>query len=780
MENPNMSEPKEYRINEFLTLKLEDQKTFIYVKGKKFLQCLRLILNIPLFDTTDTEDVKSIDHAAEIFKSADPEIMIEDDTTNNITPEQEFIGHCSNIQAWYEHDYDTRLIHSNLAFPLLAALTRAGDSRAKRFFKEEIVKRLLEGTYNVIEFLFKRRYLDNFTKGELEVLGEKVYEKLRKGDYKYIHFLMKEDSLRFFKEEQIRKIKYEFLKLLRNRSESALKQFFKGKYWNLFTEKELEEIFTPPLISNIEEIIALDEYSGVNRFFGFLKLFSLSFVEEKEFFNTYRKCLFKILYTKIEMGEMDLIFRVYRREFLDLFTEMEIERIHETLLVPIKQGNSELIKYLLGWKYFERFTDEEQYAIFSPLENLDIKKILSIAEENAWNRFIPLIKILSNSLLTDLNHIKKYKQIIAEEVMRVKDWGMCLFYCHDINEYGDTYFRKVLSPKLEKRLRQGEYKKDYVLVHLIQGDLLKLLSIKFLKSFNIKEINFPVDDEIQIPNIPKEFGCIISLEKITLGYENLIHTLPDSIDHLKNLRVLILEDIKTLEKFPKTILNLKNLRKVVLPLFDLNVETISLFLKHKELMELIFTLWTDVEDWTLNLIQYKQILNFNQLIMFSSFLIEFRRYYYSEKNGVLPIFFNMFLEKLNHEKNERKKEKIHQIILDHLEIYYGFMCEVSLDSRITQNRDNIKKSFEKYGISPSLFHKELTRRLLLTNSWRKKKCLYEVKYYKMLSEKDLKELLEDPELKLMENLDDHYCIRVYRKPEYRKIHDKWQSLLKKE
>ena len=36
----------------------------------------------------------------------------------DITPKQEFWAHCSNLQTWNENYYDTRLIHTNLAFPL--------------------------------------------------------------------------------------------------------------------------------------------------------------------------------------------------------------------------------------------------------------------------------------------------------------------------------------------------------------------------------------------------------------------------------------------------------------------------------------------------------------------------------------------------------------------------------------------------------------------------------------------------------------------------------------
>jgi len=52
---------KEKKINEFLALKLEEGKTHVYVNGKKFLQCKRLViivpkLNIPVYDKLDSID----------------------------------------------------------------------------------------------------------------------------------------------------------------------------------------------------------------------------------------------------------------------------------------------------------------------------------------------------------------------------------------------------------------------------------------------------------------------------------------------------------------------------------------------------------------------------------------------------------------------------------------------------------------------------------------------------------------------------------------------------
>ncbi|MHA1147203.1 MAG: hypothetical protein ACTSR8_03065 [Promethearchaeota archaeon] len=100
----------EFKINNYIQLKLEDGKTNIYIYNKLFRQCKHLLLIVPknIFGQKDI----SIDEIAnlQISKLEQPEDL-------GITPEIEFWGHCSNIQAWVENNYDTRIIHSNLAFP---------------------------------------------------------------------------------------------------------------------------------------------------------------------------------------------------------------------------------------------------------------------------------------------------------------------------------------------------------------------------------------------------------------------------------------------------------------------------------------------------------------------------------------------------------------------------------------------------------------------------------------------------------------------------------------
>lgn len=159
----------EFLINEFLSLKLENDITLIYVAGELFRQCKFLLLEIPVRDITSLDNIKSIDEAAqELNRSLEPpdEFSRVNHEKNQISPETEFWGHCSNLQAWYENDYNTKLLHSNIAFPLLKKLTEAGDRLARSVFKDEIAKRYNSGIDTVRKYLEERNYLSFLTKEE--------------------------------------------------------------------------------------------------------------------------------------------------------------------------------------------------------------------------------------------------------------------------------------------------------------------------------------------------------------------------------------------------------------------------------------------------------------------------------------------------------------------------------------------------------------------------------------------------------------------------------------
>ena len=155
---------QEFRVNEYITLRLEEDKTtlklggketVIYVSGEKFQQCKYLLINIPVDEVSPFDEIQSIDEAAERLDRT-----MEQKVYNvNLPPEAEFWGHCSNLQVWAENNYDTRLIHRDLAFPLLKKLVEVGDFKAKQMFKEEICKRLESGNRTVIDFLRWEGYL---------------------------------------------------------------------------------------------------------------------------------------------------------------------------------------------------------------------------------------------------------------------------------------------------------------------------------------------------------------------------------------------------------------------------------------------------------------------------------------------------------------------------------------------------------------------------------------------------------------------------------------------
>lgn len=147
---------KEFIINEHLSLKLEEKETHIYVKGQRFLHCMFLLIEIPIKEISSLDDIKSIDEAADSLDHSEEGYDV--DGSQKIPPDVEFWGHCSNLQAWYENNYDTRLIHRNLAFPLLRELTDAGDPLAERVFREEIAQRFESGYLPVISYLLLEDY----------------------------------------------------------------------------------------------------------------------------------------------------------------------------------------------------------------------------------------------------------------------------------------------------------------------------------------------------------------------------------------------------------------------------------------------------------------------------------------------------------------------------------------------------------------------------------------------------------------------------------------------
>lgn len=161
---------KEFSISELLSLKLEEKETYVYVKGKRFLQCMFLLIEIPVKEISSFDEIDSIDEASGSLEHSEEGYDV--DGSQKIPPAVEFWGHCSNLQVWYENNYDTRLLHRNLAFPLLRELTDAGDPLAKRVFREEIAHRLESGYLPVISYLLLEDYVYYLSDDYFEAVGQ--------------------------------------------------------------------------------------------------------------------------------------------------------------------------------------------------------------------------------------------------------------------------------------------------------------------------------------------------------------------------------------------------------------------------------------------------------------------------------------------------------------------------------------------------------------------------------------------------------------------------------
>ncbi|MBN1803048.1 MAG: leucine-rich repeat domain-containing protein [Candidatus Lokiarchaeota archaeon] len=141
---------KIFKINDKITLKLIDGKTKLFIDNKEFIHCKFILITVPKEDMMRFD---SIDSIAENFGSDQLQ-------KGYITPEEEFWGHCSNLQLWAENDYDTRYLHINLAFPLLERLSELRDKTAIVKFKEEIVSRYNSGDIKVRKYIENGKYLE--------------------------------------------------------------------------------------------------------------------------------------------------------------------------------------------------------------------------------------------------------------------------------------------------------------------------------------------------------------------------------------------------------------------------------------------------------------------------------------------------------------------------------------------------------------------------------------------------------------------------------------------
>ena len=160
-----------FQINKFIELRLEDGRSNIYVDNQYFRQSKYVLLRKTLFEIED-EGILDVDSIDELAEQLDHSLRQKLPEVVDIPVETQFWVHCSNIQAWAEHGYDSRMLHSNLSFPLLKRLSEVGDSTARKVFKDEIAERFASKHKPVSLFLITEGYLNFFNDEELLTLAD--------------------------------------------------------------------------------------------------------------------------------------------------------------------------------------------------------------------------------------------------------------------------------------------------------------------------------------------------------------------------------------------------------------------------------------------------------------------------------------------------------------------------------------------------------------------------------------------------------------------------------
>ena len=554
----------EFKVNDYITLKLEGRRTNIYVKGELFNQCKFLILDIPVDEISTFDEIQSIDEAVEKLDRS-----LEGNNRRVIPPEVEFWGHCSNLQVWVENNYDTRLLQRTLAFPLLKKLSDIGDPIAKNVFKEEIVKRLESGTQNVIRFLIDGRYLEYLTNTEIETALEN--ENLRKVlideglnlynlEYKIIPLLKKLIDRKSHKA-------LEFLRELILKKGSDLEYFAFFKKHNLlnYLKKEDYDQIVPnkQLQKDLDILINLEKLAKRRFFYNSIEEF-IENIDKSSSYSSHRYCIKDNQIIGLNLYQADL------SEFPEIITELEnlqylILTSNKLKKIPENISDLKQLKILkLGYNQIEFVPNS--IGNLKNLEELDLhsNKLKSIPNTIGGLIYLKKLDLSANLLVSIPDSIGELKSL---EILNI---GSFLS-----REPHNTIRRLPNSVSNLKRLKILNLSKNELreipdgigelscLEDLnLEGNRLYKIPTAIAKLSSIKSLNL---ERNSIAELTESIGDLSNLESLRLSY-NKIEEIPASLGNLTNLKGLSLSN-NPLTKIPRSMKNLKP--NIIFPILEM-------------------------------------------------------------------------------------------------------------------------------------------------------------------------------------------------------------------
>ncbi|MHA1747292.1 MAG: hypothetical protein ACTSYF_01450, partial [Promethearchaeota archaeon] len=100
--------------NELFSIKLIDGRSYIYVDGMRFKACRFVPISIPVEELPKYDSIESIDdiirHLDRSLEARPPKWI-----HGESLAELDFFVNCSNMQAWVENDFNTRILDSRLS-----------------------------------------------------------------------------------------------------------------------------------------------------------------------------------------------------------------------------------------------------------------------------------------------------------------------------------------------------------------------------------------------------------------------------------------------------------------------------------------------------------------------------------------------------------------------------------------------------------------------------------------------------------------------------------------
>ncbi len=513
----------EFDVNQCITLRLEHGNTVIYVAGEKFMQCKFLLINIPIKKMDYLSNLDSIDEISERLDSS-----LEHKKTNLvIPPETEFWGHCSNLQIWSENDYNTDLLHSNLAFPLLKRLTEVNDTQAKKVFKKEIIKRLKRGYLPSIVCLAESGCLDQFNQEELFPIFREI-------DFDYCYYPSNLDSTN----------KYVALKLFKDLFENC------PSYIKPIIKPKLKEKTAKYLINAVDEDLHLYDRDLGN----FSVEDYLIYLNDDELEMCIKELKFKLSSEGFKNFKESEIFDGTRLMTLLLKLKQDVNEMEIVKQSELEMGiQLRMFDSNDSQSMFRFLSDQIQYCLVNHGKVIRINlvgfKITNVPKQLCELKSLERLEVSKNRLMSLPKEIERLKSLRYLDLSHNKITYLpeSIGNLKKLTHLDLSHNRLAELPVSIGNLKLLEE------LHLDRNNLKKLPesigNLRLLKSLEVNQNNLEI--------LPETIGDLKILEKLSLKHNKLLN-LPESLGSLKSLEMLIV-GYNRLNSLPKSISNLKSL-----------------------------------------------------------------------------------------------------------------------------------------------------------------------------------------------------------------------------